>query len=136
MGLRCRGSKRFMKLSWPFLQSQGAPCPRRQQSASHEVEIGKGEHGVGLGEVLGDAAVAHLGEAPQALNDVEGMLDAGANARARAIDEPLCRSDLVSTAAAAVHPVTDAGLAAQPAMLLTPVGAVAVYLGLFAVEQF
>src|SRR5688572_14401760 len=115
-----------MKLSSPFLRSQGAPCPWRHQSTPHEIEVGESEHAIGLGQILGDAAIAHLGEAPQALDHIEGVLDAGADARARAIDEPLRGGDAVSPLAATVHPVTDAGLAAQVAVFLAPVGAVTV----------
>src|SRR5687767_6252541 len=113
MCLRYRGSKRSMKLSWPFLRSQGASCSRGQQSASHEVEIGKGEHCVGLGKVLRDAAIAHLGEAPEALHHIEGVLDVGANARARTIDATLSGRDVVSPLAAAIDSIAHAGLTAQ-----------------------
>src|SRR5207344_3133921 len=80
-------------------------------------------------------AVAHLGVAPQMLDDVEGVFDAGADTGARAVDGALRGGDPVRTPAAAVDAVADIDLAAQPAVLLAPVGAVAVDLGLLPVQQ-
>src|SRR5688572_24433670 len=57
--------------------SQGAPFPRRHQASSHQIQVGQCEQGVSLGQVFGHAAVAYLGEAPQALDHVEGVLHPG-----------------------------------------------------------
>ena len=59
-----------------FFHSQYALRPSWQQPSPQHVEVGQRECGKGPHRVLVDAAVAHLGKAPQALDDVEGMLAA------------------------------------------------------------
>ncbi len=43
------------------------------------VEVGQGEHRLGSGEVLRDAAIPRLVEPPESLHDAEGVLAAGAS---------------------------------------------------------
>src|SRR5262244_1212509 len=68
--------------------SQDAPRLRRQQLAADQVEVRQREEAEGPRQVLGDPAVAHLGEPPQALDHVEWVLAAGPGARPRPIDRP------------------------------------------------
>ena len=44
------------------------------------IEIGEGEEQVEPGGILGEAAVADIGVAPEAFDDAEGKLDLGAEA--------------------------------------------------------
>src|SRR6185295_3428427 len=74
--------------------SQGIARPARHQSSAHQVEIGQGEHGKGTHCVLVDAAVAHLGEAPQSLDDEERVLAKGAPARTATVDRLLVGAQL------------------------------------------
>src|SRR5512143_403220 len=69
-------------------RSQGAPRPRRQELVAHTVQIGQGKHGLRSGKVLGQAAIAHLGESPESLHDVKGMFAPGSYPRPRPIDLP------------------------------------------------
>ena len=50
------------------------------------VKVGQGEHGLRPRQVLGQAAIAHLGEAPQLLDHAESVLaEARVRERARLI---------------------------------------------------
>src|SRR5262249_20346440 len=68
--------------------SQDAPRLRRPQLAADQVEIGQREETKGARQVLGEAAIADLAEAPQALDDMEHVLAAGPGPRPRPIDRP------------------------------------------------
>src|SRR2546428_12684053 len=66
-----------------FVRLQGAICPRRHEFASHHVQIGQREYREGARCVLDDAAIADLGKAPQALNDMERVFTARPRSRSR-----------------------------------------------------
>src|SRR5262249_60725988 len=66
--------------------SRDAPRLWRQQLAADQVEVCQRKQTEGARQVLGDPAVAHLGEAPQALDHVERVLAACPGARPRPID--------------------------------------------------
>src|SRR5438034_9040002 len=70
-----------------FVRVQGAICPRRHEFASHHVQIGQREYREGARCVLDDAAIADLGKAPQALNDMERVFTARPRSRTRARGE-------------------------------------------------
>jgi hypothetical protein len=57
--------------------SPDAPRLRRQQVAANKVEIRQREETEGARQVLGEATVAYLGEAPEALHDVKRVLAGG-----------------------------------------------------------
>src|SRR5512145_693173 len=62
---------------------------RSQQTASDHVEIGERASDEESMRVLRDAPIAHLGEAEDALDDADGVLDPGTHARARSVDDAL-----------------------------------------------
>jgi len=90
---------------WISSSSQGVRPPRRQQSASHQIQIGERERGVQSRGILRQAAVANFAKAPQTLYDVKDMLDAGARSRSAPVDKSLV---LGQVRGAPVDPVTDA----------------------------
>src|SRR5262249_23564793 len=117
-------------------RSQRAPRLRWQELAADGVEVGQGKHRLGTGQVLGESAVAHLREAPQALHNVEGMFAASSGPGASAIDlAPALAEVAVASGRASVdpvaHPLRPEGL---PVGLL-PIRLVAVERALLAVEQ-
>src|SRR5713226_4480573 len=67
-------------------RSQDIPRVCGKQLAADDVEVSQREHDEGAGEVLGQAAIADRGEAPQPLHHVEGMFPAGARARSSTVD--------------------------------------------------
>src|SRR5260370_37825467 len=71
---------------WISSSSQGVRPLRRQQSSSHQIQIGERERGVQSRSILGQAAVANFAKAPQTLHDVKDMLDAGPRSRATTAD--------------------------------------------------
>ena len=60
--------------------SQGARRSGREQLMPDLVKVGEGEHGLRPRQILGQAAISHLGEAPQLLDHAEGVFAAGASA--------------------------------------------------------
>jgi len=68
--------------------SQDTPRLRQQQLAADLIEVRQREETEGARQVLGEAAVADLGEAPQTLDDMERVLTARPRARPRPIDRP------------------------------------------------
>src|SRR6516165_1645143 len=73
---------------WCSRRSQDAPHLRRQQLATDQVEVRQGKQAEGPRQILGEAAIPDLGEAPQALDHVEGVLAARPGPRPRPIDGP------------------------------------------------
>jgi len=57
----------------PEVSSPRTAGPCGEQLSADLVEIGQGEHGLRAGQVLGQTAVAHFGEAPQLLDDAKGV---------------------------------------------------------------
>src|SRR5690606_37656848 len=73
---------RFARLSARMAASRTHLC---HQWSSTQVDVGQRQRRERARGVLGQAAVAHLGEAPQALDYAEHVLDASANARLVAV---------------------------------------------------
>src|SRR5262249_30598094 len=96
--------------------SQDAPRRWRQQLAADQVEVCQRKETEGARQVLGDPAVAHLGEAPQALDHVERVLAARPGARPRPIDRPPAYGQrLVRAGGPSIHPIAHArGLEGLP----------------------
>src|SRR3989337_1918407 len=88
-----------------FSSSQGVLRPWRQQSPSHEIQIRQSERGKGAHRVLVQPAVAHLGKAPQTLDDVEGKLAEGTLAGAAAVDQLFVIGEFAARFGSAVHTV-------------------------------
>ena len=128
-------------LGWvrpPFLRfrpSLETPIPSNQNAFSNHVQIGQREHGKGTRGVLGQAAIAHLGEAPQLLDDAKRMFAASPGPKACAVDHALGFGQRFASSAAPVDTVADAGLLAVFAVPFGPVGLVTVNLLFFAVNQ-
>jgi hypothetical protein len=61
------------------------------QTMSHHVQIGERAGDEQPIRVFRNTAIAHLGEAKDALDDADGVLDPGTHARARPIDHALTR---------------------------------------------
>src|SRR5260370_28996751 len=118
-----------------FCLLQGVLCPWWQQSSSHEVQIGQREQRQCPDRVLVQPAVANLGKAPQALDHVEGELAAGAATRTAAVDRLLVVTERLMRFGAAVDPIANAGLVAVLAVILAPIGLVAIELVLRTVQQ-
>src|SRR5262245_4447365 len=68
--------------------SQDTPRRPRQQLAADQVEVRQREEAEGARQVLSEAAVAHFGEAPQPLHDMERVLAARPGPRPGAVDGP------------------------------------------------
>src|SRR5271167_945193 len=68
--------------------SQRVPRSNREQLTADLVEIGQGKHGLRPRQVLGQASIPDLGEAPQLLDHSESMLATGSSPRARPVDHP------------------------------------------------
>src|SRR5262245_12342391 len=91
---------------WCSRRSQDAPRLRRQQLATDQVEVRQREETEGARQVLGEAAIADLGEAPQPLHDVEWVLPARPSPRPGAIDRPPARTQrLVRRGGPPIHSV-------------------------------
>src|SRR5712691_1634402 len=73
------------------------------QAVSHHVQIGERTGDEQPIRVFRNTAIAHLGEAKDALDDADGVLDPGTHARARPIDHALTRLEVfVATPAMAI----------------------------------
>ncbi len=77
VGKKCRSARTLGCRGAAFLRiCRSAPTrvPQWHQAPSEQVEIGQRKGDVESGGVLGQTPVTHLGEAPQALDHVEGVL--------------------------------------------------------------
>jgi hypothetical protein len=102
---------RIWRLVSRFGGLQGATSPAWQQPSPHEVQIGQRKQRIDTRRVLGQAAVTNLGKAPQAFDDVEGELAAGATARAAAIDRLLVLGQrFVTVGSPPVDAIANAGV--------------------------
>src|SRR3981189_3115497 len=117
------------------LRLEDTLSPWRQQSASHEIQIRKRERGKGSHRVLREPAVSDLGKAPQAFDHVESEFAPGAVSRAPAVDEFVVCAEFLARFGPPIYPVADARVFAVQAMILTPVGLIAVEFGFLAVHQ-
>src|SRR4051812_3718732 len=95
------------------------------------------EHGVGTVGVLRQTAIARLGEAPNALERQEWMLDLGAHGRLRAIALLLGLVKRAVPMGGLIGEVLGVGrnLLESRTLLLAPVGAVSIEPSLLAVQQ-
>src|SRR5262245_15087204 len=116
--------------------SENAPRLRRQQLAADQVEIRQREETEGARQVLGEASIADLGEAPQPLHDVEWVLPARPSPRPGAIDRPPARTQrLVRRGGPPIHSVAyPRGLEGLPIRFL-PIRLVPVEDAFLAVHQ-
>src|SRR6266851_5765011 len=99
------------------------------QAVSHHVQIGERTGDEQAIRVLRDTAIAHLGEAEDALDDADGVLDSGAHARARPIDDALTRLEVFVAAPALLSKVFGRGSKSFDHLALPGVGAIAPDMG-------
>jgi hypothetical protein len=118
-----------------FSPSPGARSLWRVQASSQQVQVRQRKGGKQPRSVLRQASVAHLGKAPQALHDTEGMFTAGPGGRAQAVESALERTQRPARVGTAVDAVTDATLQCALAVRLAPVRLIAKDLALLAVQQ-
>ena len=100
------------------------------------VEIGQSEHGLRPHQVLGQAPIAHLGEAPQLLDHPEGVFTTGPGARARPIDPPPALTQRPLGGRPAIYPVAYPPRFKKLPVVFFPVGLIAKQLTLLPVQQF
>ena len=70
--------------SWP---SQCASGAERKEPVADLVKVSERKHDVRSGQVLGQAPIAHLGEAPQLLDHPKRVLAARSGPRPRPVDQ-------------------------------------------------
>ena len=99
------------------------------------VEVGQGEHGLRPRQVLGQAAVAHLGETPQLLDHAEGVFAAGARARTRPIDHPPALAQWVPGGGPPIYSVAYAPALKELTVVFFPVRLIAEHLALSSVQK-
>ena len=97
----------------------------RRETASQEIEIRQGERREEAHGVLGQAAIADLGEAPEPFHHMEGMLPTGARLGAPAILDPLAGRQRPLPCTSAVDAVVDAVRLGTLLVKRTPVRLVA-----------
>ncbi len=118
-----------------FPCSSGVALPYTQQRSSHHEQIGQrtgDEQPVG---VLGDAAVAHLGEAEEPLDHQKRMLALGAHLRFVSILRPLHSAQRLVAARLGLREVARVGRNTSDYLGLPDVGTIAPYPRLSAVQH-
>src|SRR5262249_19611846 len=100
--------------------------PTRQQPPSYQVQVGQGEKRKYPCRVLGQAPVAHLGKAPQSLDDMEGVLAASTTAGTRLVNRSLIFGQWFAPIAPAINAVTNARLPTMLPMVFAPIGLIAI----------
>src|SRR5215831_3440215 len=106
----------------PHPSSPGrASCRGGKQSFADEVQIREREHRESAGGILRQSAIAHLREAPKALDDMERMLDAGTDPRACPIDDPPTLGQRCARVCPAIDPIAHAAVLKDPPLRLTPI---------------
>src|SRR6201981_2162495 len=117
-------------------RSQAAPCDGREQLAPHLIEISQCEHGLRPRQVFGQAAIAHLGEAPQLFNTRKGVLAAGSSARTRPVDHTPALAQRSLGVGAPIDPVAYPPRLKELAVVFLPVRLVTEDLALLPMQQF
>ena len=105
--------------------SLGAPVLSWHQPPSRQVQVGQGKHRQCPGGVLVQPAVAHLGEAPQVLDHVEGMLATRPPPGAGPVDGFVPLGQHSPRPGPAVDPVANPGVPAVLPVILRPLRLVA-----------
>src|ERR1700730_15219892 len=115
---------------------QGVLRPSRQQAPSHQVQVGERKQGVSAHRVLEQATITNDGEAPQSFHDPKGKLTASAPTGTAAIERLLLPGQLAPRLGAPIDPIVDARALAMQAVVLAPIGLVAVEFPLLAMQEF
>src|SRR5687768_6767726 len=106
----------------------------RQQASSQQVQVGEREGSEQSARVLGQAAVAHLGKTPQALDHMKDVLAARPGPRSQPVDRALMFGERPARSAA-VDAIADAGGHGALPVPLVPVGLIAKHLALLPMQQ-
>lgn len=130
---QCGAIRRPFRANWPLMD---APCLLKpeQVPARHEEVCQRGDDEQPIAVLL-QSAVTHLGEAEDALDDQEGMLDLGAHPRPGPILLTLPLGQRLVTAALLIREVAGFRRCLADELLLTGVGRVAIDPALVAVQQ-
>src|SRR5579864_5189646 len=79
------GSRFFL----PFACSPGTRSLWREQTSSEQIQVRECKSGKEPRGVLGQAAIAHLREAPQSLHHMKGVFATSSRGRAQAVESAL-----------------------------------------------
>src|SRR4029077_278570 len=90
-------------------RSSGTRPLRWQQAATQQIQIRQREGGIQPRGILRQSTVANFAKAPQALDHVEGMLDAGPSSGAATVNEPLILAQRMGSNGSPIDPVADPG---------------------------
>src|ERR1700733_12737878 len=115
--------------------SQGAPLSGREQLMPDLVKVGEGEHSLRPRQILRQAAIAHLGEAPRLLDHAKGVLAARASARTRPIDHPPALTQGAAGSRASIDAIAYSARLKELAVVLFPISLVAEDLALLPMQQ-
>src|SRR5579859_5395472 len=85
--------------------SAETPLLIRHDELPHQVQVSQRKGSKGAGGVLGDPAIAHLGESPELFHDSECVLAASARSRSALVDLLLMLRQRPLRGPATVHPV-------------------------------
>src|ERR1700728_2129371 len=119
----------------PEGSSPRTPGLYRKQLSANLVEIGQCEHGLRSGQVLGQAAISDLGEAPELLNDAKGVLATGSGPRARAVDHSPTLAQRLLCSRPPIDPVAQPPRLEKLSVVFLPVRLVAEDFPLVSVQQ-
>lgn len=109
--------------------------PSSEQVVSCDEQIRQGAGDEGPAGVLGDAAVAHLGEAEHALDHADGVLDAGAYPAACPFDPAIVLAQVPVASAAPLREVARPRCSSLDLLGASDLGRVAPHVRLLAVQE-
>ena len=119
----------------PKVPSQRRAGPCWEQVSAHLVEVGQCKHGLRPGQVLGQAAVSHFGEAPQLLDYAKGVFAARPGPRTRPVDHPPARAQRPFRGRTPIDPVAHSPRLEKLSVVFLPVRLVAKDFPLLPVQQ-
>src|ERR1700720_3933144 len=132
-GWSCDSRRRDCLL--PEVSSQRTPSPGWKQLSAHLVEVGQRKHSVRARQVLGQASIPYLGEAPQLLDHSESMLATGARSRAGPIDHSPALAQRPLGGRTPIDPIAHSPGLKELSIVFLPVRLVAEQLPLLPVQQ-
>src|SRR5690242_17895874 len=89
----------------PFFRYASTPLLCWQQTAPDHVQVGQRKHGEQTRRVLRQAAIAHLGKAPQLLHDSKGVLAPSPSGGAQAVQRLPMLAERLTRIAPPVDPI-------------------------------
>src|SRR6201981_1456877 len=118
----------------PEVSLQRTPGPCWEQLSADLIEISQRKHGLRPCQVLGQAAVSHLGEAPQLLDYAKGVFAARPGPRTRPVDRPPAFAQRPATGSP-IDPVAHPPSLEKLAIVFLPVRLIAEDFPLLPVQQ-